>query len=90
VEGGHTRGLLAEVGEKWREGAGSGWPHIKKKRGVGVQHVQAAVVVVVVGGPVAAPGRGGVGRCHTWFLRPQPDAHCMYAQDQVVIHMVRM
>jgi hypothetical protein len=28
--------------------------------------------------------------CHTWFLRPKPDAHRMYAQDQVVIHMVRM
>jgi hypothetical protein len=29
-------------------------------------------------------------RCHTRFLRPKPDAHRMYAQDQVVIHMVRM
>jgi hypothetical protein len=28
--------------------------------------------------------------CHTRFLRPKPDAHHMYAQDQVVIHMVRM
>jgi hypothetical protein len=28
--------------------------------------------------------------CHTWFLRPKPDAHRMYAQDQVVIHTVRM
>jgi hypothetical protein len=27
---------------------------------------------------------------HTWFLRPKPDAHCMYAQDQIVIHTVRM
>jgi hypothetical protein len=24
------------------------------------------------------------------FLRPKPDAHRMYAQDQVVIHTVRM
>jgi hypothetical protein len=31
-----------------------------------------------------------VGECHTWFLRPKPDAHRMYAQDQVVIHTVRM
>jgi hypothetical protein len=30
------------------------------------------------------------GFCHTRFLRPKPDAHRMYAQDQVVIHMVRM
>jgi Glu-tRNA(Gln) amidotransferase subunit E-like FAD-binding protein len=30
------------------------------------------------------------GDCHTQFLRPKPDAHCMYAQDQVVIHTVRM
>jgi hypothetical protein len=29
-------------------------------------------------------------RCHTRFLRPKPDAHRMYAQDQVVIHTVRM
>jgi hypothetical protein len=28
--------------------------------------------------------------CHTWFLRAKPDAHRMYAQDQVVIHTVRM
>jgi Glu-tRNA(Gln) amidotransferase subunit E-like FAD-binding protein len=28
--------------------------------------------------------------CHTQFLRPKPDAHRMYAQDQVVIHTVRM
>jgi hypothetical protein len=28
--------------------------------------------------------------CHTRFLRPKPDAHHMYAQDQVVIHTVRM
>jgi hypothetical protein len=28
--------------------------------------------------------------CHTRFLRPKPDAHRMYAQDQVVIHTVRM
>jgi Glu-tRNA(Gln) amidotransferase subunit E-like FAD-binding protein len=27
---------------------------------------------------------------HTRFLRPKPDAHRMYAQDQVVIHTVRM
>jgi hypothetical protein len=26
--------------------------------------------------------------CHTRFLRPKPDAHHMYAQDQVVIHTV--
>jgi Glu-tRNA(Gln) amidotransferase subunit E-like FAD-binding protein len=32
----------------------------------------------------------GVGMCHTRFLRPKPDAHRMYAQDQVVIHTVRM
>jgi hypothetical protein len=32
----------------------------------------------------------GVGLCHTQFLRPKPDAHRMYAQDQVVIHTVRM
>jgi hypothetical protein len=25
-----------------------------------------------------------------FFLRPKPDAHRMYAQDQVVIHTVRM
>jgi hypothetical protein len=30
------------------------------------------------------------GTCHTWFLRPKPDAHRMYAQDQVAIHTVRM
>jgi hypothetical protein len=30
------------------------------------------------------------GNCHTRFLRPKPDAHRMYAQDQVVIHTVRM
>jgi hypothetical protein len=30
------------------------------------------------------------GECHTRFLRPKPDAHRMYAQDQVVIHTVRM
>jgi hypothetical protein len=29
-------------------------------------------------------------QCHTRFLRPKPDAHRMYAQDQVVIHTVRM
>jgi transposase InsO family protein len=29
-------------------------------------------------------------KCHTRFLRPKPDAHRMYAQDQVVIHTVRM
>jgi hypothetical protein len=28
--------------------------------------------------------------CHIRFLRPKPDAHRMYAQDQVVIHTVRM
>jgi Glu-tRNA(Gln) amidotransferase subunit E-like FAD-binding protein len=28
--------------------------------------------------------------CHNQFLRPKPDAHRMYAQDQVVIHTVRM
>jgi hypothetical protein len=28
--------------------------------------------------------------CHTRFLRPKPNAHRMYAQDQVVIHTVRM
>jgi hypothetical protein len=28
--------------------------------------------------------------CHTQFLRPKPDTHRMYAQDQVVIHTVRM
>jgi hypothetical protein len=28
--------------------------------------------------------------CHTRFLRPKPDAHRMYVQDQVVIHTVRM
>jgi hypothetical protein len=28
--------------------------------------------------------------CHTRFLRPKPDAHRMYAHDQVVIHTVRM
>jgi hypothetical protein len=28
--------------------------------------------------------------CHTRLLRPKPDAHRMYAQDQVVIHTVRM
>jgi hypothetical protein len=28
--------------------------------------------------------------CHTRFLRPKPDAHRMYAQDQVVIHTDRM
>jgi hypothetical protein len=28
--------------------------------------------------------------CHTRFLRPKPDADRMYAQDQVVIHTVRM
>jgi hypothetical protein len=28
--------------------------------------------------------------CHTRFLRPKPDTHRMYAQDQVIIHMVRM
>jgi Glu-tRNA(Gln) amidotransferase subunit E-like FAD-binding protein len=28
--------------------------------------------------------------CHTRFLRPKPDAHRMYAQDQVGIHTVRM
>jgi Glu-tRNA(Gln) amidotransferase subunit E-like FAD-binding protein len=28
--------------------------------------------------------------CHTQFLRPKPDAHRMYAQDQVVIHTARM
>jgi Glu-tRNA(Gln) amidotransferase subunit E-like FAD-binding protein len=27
---------------------------------------------------------------HTRFLRPKPDAHRMYAHDQVVIHTVRM
>jgi hypothetical protein len=32
----------------------------------------------------------GMDWCHTWFLRPKPDAHRMYAQDQVVIHTVRM
>jgi hypothetical protein len=31
-----------------------------------------------------------VTRCHTRFLRPKPDAHRMYGQDQVVIHTVRM
>jgi hypothetical protein len=30
------------------------------------------------------------GRCHTRFLRPKPYAHRIYAQDQVVIHTVRM
>jgi hypothetical protein len=28
--------------------------------------------------------------CHTRFLRTKPDAHRMYAQDQVVTHTVRM
>jgi hypothetical protein len=32
----------------------------------------------------------GVLGCHTRFLRPKPDAHRMYAHDQVVIHTVRM
>jgi hypothetical protein len=32
----------------------------------------------------------GVSSCHTRFLRPKPDDHRMYAQDQVVIHTVRM
>jgi hypothetical protein len=35
-------------------------------------------------------GGRAVEMCHTWFLRPKPDAHRMYAHDQVVIHMVRM
>jgi Glu-tRNA(Gln) amidotransferase subunit E-like FAD-binding protein len=30
------------------------------------------------------------GYCHTRFLRPKPDAHRMYAKDQVVIQTVRM
>jgi hypothetical protein len=29
-------------------------------------------------------------KCHTRFLRPKLDAHRMHAQDQVVIHTVRM
>jgi hypothetical protein len=29
-------------------------------------------------------------QCHTRFLRPKPDAHRMHAQDQFVIHTVRM
>jgi hypothetical protein len=32
----------------------------------------------------------GGGTCHTRLLRPKPDAHRMYAQDQVVTHTVRM
>jgi Glu-tRNA(Gln) amidotransferase subunit E-like FAD-binding protein len=37
------------------------------------------------------PGLGqyDFGVCHTRFLRPKPDAHRMYVQDQVVIHAVR-
>jgi hypothetical protein len=31
-----------------------------------------------------------VGYCHIQFLRPKPDAHRMYAHDQVVIHTARM
>jgi hypothetical protein len=38
----------------------------------------------------APPCPGVPHRCHTRFLRPKPDAHRMYAQDQVVIHTVRM
>jgi hypothetical protein len=30
------------------------------------------------------------GHYHIRFLRPKPDAHRMYVQDQVVIHTVRM
>jgi Glu-tRNA(Gln) amidotransferase subunit E-like FAD-binding protein len=33
---------------------------------------------------------GSLARCHTRFLRPKPNAHRMYAQDQVSIQMVRM
>jgi hypothetical protein len=42
------------------------------------------------------PGQAGarwpstIARCHTNILRPKPDAHHMYAQDQVVIHTARM
>jgi hypothetical protein len=38
----------------------------------------------------SAPHRPPLSWCHTRFLRPKPDAHRMYAQDQVVIHTVRM
>jgi hypothetical protein len=31
-----------------------------------------------------------LGMFHTRFLRPKLDAHRMYAQDQIVIHTVRM
>jgi hypothetical protein len=30
------------------------------------------------------------GLCHTRFLSLKPDAHRMYAQDQVVLHTVKM
>jgi hypothetical protein len=42
----------------------------------------------VVTHPVSHGARGVM--CHTQFLRPKPDAHRMYAQDQIVIHTVRM
>jgi hypothetical protein len=35
-------------------------------------------------------GASGEAACHTQFLRLKPDAHRMYAQDQVAIHTVRM
>jgi hypothetical protein len=59
---------------------------------------RAAAVEGGLGGcldPVATGPYGGSReeqeeKCHTRFLRPKPDAHRMYAQDQVVIHTVRM
>jgi hypothetical protein len=36
----------------------------------------------------SSPKEKELSTCHTWFLRPKPDAHRIYAQDQVVIHTV--
>jgi hypothetical protein len=49
------------------------------KREAGAFSIRGVVVTGVSGAPVSHP-----------VLKPKPDAHRMYAQDQVVIHMARM
>jgi hypothetical protein len=46
------------------------------------------VRLIVEFSPTDGPEDGG--KLSHPVLRPKPDAHHMYAQDQVVIHMTRM
>jgi hypothetical protein len=80
-----------EIGAHPFIGAGEG--HVGARKG---ETAGGNGLNTIDGGRLNEGLRGGESRwgvktlCHTRFLRPKPDAHRMYAQDQVVIHTVRM